>query len=193
MVTRVSHTLFNSSTLSPVHCDQSHSDVCLCDLLTSNISVKKAYGKHGEIRQPTLRTAMLDYLMCLLARCLPGLLLHCVCWLALAVVPREAERGGSGSGGVKKRNRENTRVKKKSHVEMNKKTKWKHELSRLDWNGCSSCSQVSREFERSYAVKMIRQKKLMPLLSALVSSDIQNEGRLQFSFSCGSLVVDRSA
>jgi hypothetical protein len=47
-MTRVSYTLFNSSTLSPVHCDQSHSDTCLCDLLTSNISVKNAYEKHGE-------------------------------------------------------------------------------------------------------------------------------------------------
>ena len=167
-MTRVSYTLFNSSTLSPVHCDQSHSDTCLCDLLTSNISVKNAYEKHGEKQTANARLPRV-------AACtLPRWVTVTLCWLALTTVSREAERDGSGSGGVKKRNWENTRFKKNNHVEMNKKTKWKHELSRLDWNGWSSCSQVSREFERSCVVKTSTQKNLLPLLSALVSPDIQN-------------------
>jgi hypothetical protein len=146
-MTRITRTLYNNGTLSSVHCYEAHSDTCLYDQI---YQWRMRSKRTVRSRQPTERTAAIDFLVCSLRAVWLGYCYVVLAGAALAAVSCEAERDVVVGVEAWRRETKRTRgLKKNNHVVMNKKTKRKHELSRLDWNGRSSCSQVAREFERS--------------------------------------------
>jgi hypothetical protein len=133
-------------------------------------------------RQPTATTAVIDLTRVFVASCLAGLLLRCVGWrYSCSGVSWSRTWRGSGSRGVKKRNRENTRFKKEQSCRNEQENKMKTRIAkiRLKWAfflfaGFSRVWKVLRCFKR-----FVR-KSLLPLLSALVCTDIQNWAGLHF-------------
>jgi len=131
-MTHITQTLYNNGTLSPFHCYQAHSDICLCDQICQWRMRSKRTMRN---RQPTEETAELDFLV-FVARCLPELLLRCVGWrCSCGGVSWSRTWRGSGSRGVKKRNRENTRFKKEKSFRNEQENKMKTRIAkiRLKW------------------------------------------------------------